>query len=169
MAAAPPPACEAPPTPKGGTLTAADSVTIRFAREADLSGLRKLIPHAFSAHFGRNIDSDASFAARFYLPNCKVWVAESGADLLGCMYLTIWGTFAWFGPLCVDPAAWGRGIGSKLIAATVAECKRLALPALSLFTMPESPKHIHLYTKFALMPRYVHNTGAVSFHTASPA
>lgn len=144
---------EAKAPAKEARVIAADSVAIRDARAEDLPALRRLIPHAFSAHFGRSFESDASFANRFFLPNCKVWVAESAAEVLGCMFMTVWGSFAWFGPLCVEPSAWGHGIGQRLVAATIAECKARGISALALYTMPDSSKHIYFYTKFQLMPR----------------
>lgn len=121
--------------------------------ESEIPLLDALIVKAFSAHFGRDIGSDASFAHRCMNRACKVWVAESGSKIVGVIYLTMWGSFAFFGPVCIEPTMWGRGIAQKLVAAAMDAAKTEGVKGVAIFTMPDSTKHIHLYSKFNLTPR----------------
>lgn len=133
----------------------ASAVSVRKACEADLPRLSELIPSAFSAHFGRSVASDANFAMRFYARNCRAWVAEVNGEIKGVIFLTLWGSFAFFGPLCVDPAAWGQRIAQELLAVMMDACKSEGVTGMAIYTMPDSPKHLHLYSKISLWPRWI--------------
>jgi N-acetylglutamate synthase-like GNAT family acetyltransferase len=142
---------------------------IRRAVEADLPAIRTLIPEAFSVELKRPITGDASFAERFYAPNCKTWVAADDAKLRGVIFLTRWGSLSFFGPLCIEPASWGKGLAQRLVATVVESCRADGVAGLVIYTMPESPKHIHLYGKYGLVPRCVHSVRGVGSSVAQLA
>src|SRR5512144_2325227 len=46
-------------------------------------------------------------------PDCA-WVADLEGEVVGSVFATRWGSFAFFGPLSVRPDLWDRGIGHRL-------------------------------------------------------
>jgi GNAT superfamily N-acetyltransferase len=75
--------------------------------------------------------------------------------LVGCAFVSRWGSFAVFGPLAVHPDYWNQGVGSRLWEARLPLLARWQTTHEGLFTRPESTKHVHLYQKFDFWPRFL--------------
>ena len=78
--------------------------------------------------------------------------ASRNGELVGSAFLSRWGALAVFGPLTVVPDAWGLGIGSRLVGACLELADDWGVTGVGLFTLPESPKHLHLYRKHGFWP-----------------
>src|SRR5579863_7223592 len=85
----------------------------------------------------------------------KVIAAREGERLIGSNVATRWGSFGFFGPLTVLPEYWDRGVGQKLLAATMTVFNRWGVRHSGLYTFPHSAKHVGLYQKFGYWPRYL--------------
>lgn len=72
-------------------------------------------------------------------------------ELVGSNLAARWGRFGFFGPLTIHPDHWGRGIASRLVAATMEAFDRWGIAQRGLFTFPDSAKHISLYGKFGFV------------------
>jgi len=92
-------------------------------------------------------------ASRYHGRHVKALAARENGRLIGINILTVWGSFAFFGPLTVLPAYWDRGVAQKLLAATVEIFDKARLPRTALFTFPHSTKHVALYNKFGFWPQ----------------
>jgi GNAT superfamily N-acetyltransferase len=82
-------------------------------------------------------------------------VAVESGRLLGAIFSVRRGTVAWLGPVAVDAAVQGRGIGRALVG----ECRALwsssGVHLMGLETFSQSPAHVHLYSKLGFRPGWV--------------
>jgi hypothetical protein len=101
-------------------------------------------------------DGDAArIKTRFQSRHVISLAASIDNKLIGSSFGTIWGNFAWLGPLSVHPEYWNGHIAQKLL--------EIAIPTLdlphkrhqALFTVAESPKHLALYRKFGFYPWFL--------------
>ncbi len=101
-------------------------------------------------------DGDAAkIRTRFYASNVISYGATIDGELIASSFGTIWGSFAWLGPLSVHPQYWNNHIAQQLL--------ELAIPALdipgkrhqALYTVAESAKHLALYRKFGFTPWFL--------------
>lgn len=92
-------------------------------------------------------------ASRIRGKHVEALAARENGRLIGFNLLTTWGSFAFFGPLCVLPEYWDKGVAQKLLESTVASFDRAELPRTGLFTFPHSAKHVGLYNKFGYWPQ----------------
>jgi GNAT superfamily N-acetyltransferase len=157
------------------------SPLIRQMRESDIPIASAVFRRAFGTFLGLP-DPDTFSADREYLrgrwhadPTAAL-VAEVNGSLAGSNLATRWGSFAFFGPLTVEPALSNRGIAKMLLAATMEIIDGWQVRDAALFTFSNSTKHIHLYQGFGFWPRSltallskppVEHWGA-SFDTFSP-
>jgi GNAT superfamily N-acetyltransferase len=74
--------------------------------------------------------------------------ARVNGILVGTILATVWGEFAWIGPLAIQPEYWSRGIAQRLLTAVIPVLERRNCRHVALFTIGESPKHVALYRKF---------------------
>ena len=102
----------------------AASPLIRQMRESDIPIASAVFRRAFGTFLGLP-DPDTFSADREYLrgrwhadPTAAL-VAEVNGSLAGSNLATRWGSFAFFGPLTVEPALSNRGIAKMLLAATM--------------------------------------------------
>jgi GNAT superfamily N-acetyltransferase len=135
-------------------------VTVRPLSHGDLDAADEIMRLAFGTMRGLSDPSEAFGDAelvrtRFLAAPDSAWVAESESDVVGSVFATRWGTLGFFGPLTVDPAFWGRGVGSLLMEPVLDAFARWELRQAGLFTFPESAKHIGLYQKHGFWPRFV--------------
>jgi len=90
--------------------------------------------------------------SRLHAPHIHSFKASRNGELVGSAFISRWGSLAVFGPLTVDPEAWGLGIGSRLLDACLGVGGEWGVTSIGLFTLPESPKHLHLYRKHGFRP-----------------
>ena len=90
--------------------------------------------------------------SRLHAPHIHSFKASRNGELVGSAFISRWGSLAVFGPLTVDPEAWGLGIGSRLLDACLGVGGEWGVTSIGLFTLPESPKHLGLYRKHGFQP-----------------
>jgi len=90
--------------------------------------------------------------SRLHAPHIHSFKASRNGELVGSAFISRWGSLAVFGPLTVDPEAWGLGIGSRLLDACLGVGGEWGVTSIGLFTLPESPKHLGLYRKHGFWP-----------------
>jgi GNAT superfamily N-acetyltransferase len=127
-----------------GDLDAGDRV-LRLA-----FGTIRGLPDPSSA-FG---DSDLVRTRFEAAPDCA-WVAELDGELVGSVFVARWGSFAFFGPLSVDPRLWDRGIGKSLLGPVLDAFERWDVRQAGLFTFATSAKHLGLYQKHGFWPGHL--------------
>lgn len=93
--------------------------------------------------------------SRWRSPHTKAIAARDGERLVGSNIATRWGAFGFFGPLTVLPEYWDRGIGTRLLEATMKIFDGWAVRHTGLFTFANSAKHVGLYQKFGYWPCYL--------------
>jgi GNAT superfamily N-acetyltransferase len=120
--------------------------------------------HIFRLAFGtRNgladpmkFDGDAArIKTRFHSRNVISLAAIIDEKLVGTGFGTIWGNFAWLGPLSVHPDFWNKHIAQVLLEAAIPALDRPTKRHQALFTVAESPKHLALYRKFGFSPWFL--------------
>ena len=94
-------------------------------------------------------------ASRIRGKHVEALAARENGHFIGFNLLTVWGSFAFFGPLCVLPEYWDKGVAQKLLESTVASFDRMELKRTALFTFPHSAKHVGLYNKFGYWPQHL--------------
>ncbi len=83
------------------------------------------------------------------------FVALSGDELVGSVFVTSWGSVGFFGPLTVRPDFWDQGV-ARLLMEPVLECfSRWKTRHGGLFTFATSPKHLGLYQRYGFWPRFL--------------
>jgi ribosomal protein S18 acetylase RimI-like enzyme len=82
-------------------------------------------------------------------PSGRLLVAKEGEALLGCVALrALDGERCEMKRLWVRPAAQGRGIGRRLVAAVIAEATLIGYRVMCLDTLPSMEAALALYTSF---------------------
>jgi N-acetylglutamate synthase-like GNAT family acetyltransferase len=134
------------------------SIKIGALKPAELPEADRIFRLAFSTFLG--IPQEVSFmgdrdlvGSRFRGKHVKALAARENGRLIGTNFLTVWGAFAFFGPLTVLPEYWDKGVAQKLLAATAETFDKAKLPRTALFTFPHSAKHVGLYNKFGYWPQ----------------
>lgn len=80
-------------------------------------------------------------------------VYEIDNKVVGYNFIHIWGAFAWFGPLGVNPEYQSQGIGKKLIEHTIKILKEeYKVTTIGLNTMPESAYNVGFYIRLGFTP-----------------
>jgi GNAT superfamily N-acetyltransferase len=72
--------------------------------------------------------------------------------VVGSNIIADWGSFGWFGPLTVDPSAWGSGVAQRLLEATNAVLDQRMVRSAALYTFSDSGKHLALYQRYGYWP-----------------
>jgi GNAT superfamily N-acetyltransferase len=145
---------------RDGTVAALDgNSAIRIAplERDDLPAADRVFRLAFGTQYG--LSDPLGFApgsemvrGRLHAGHICSFKASRHGKLVGSAFLSRWGGLAVFGPLTVDPDAWGLGIGSQLLDACLAVGAEWNVTSVGLFTLPESPKHLGLYRKHGFWP-----------------
>ena len=129
-------------------------------KEKEIEEAHRIVGVAFGTFLGMSDPADflgdrGCVAPRFRASHVKVVAAREGDRLIGSNVVTRWGSFGFFGPLTVLPEYWDRGVGTRLLEATIAIFDRWGVRHSGLFTFPQSAKHVGLYQKFGYWPRYL--------------
>jgi predicted N-acetyltransferase YhbS len=131
---------------------------IRPMRADDLAEADRVYRLAFGTQFGLpdpsrfRGDSQMIRVRRTADPR-PCFVAEAGGRIVGSIIGMDWGSVFVLGPLTVDPAHAGRGIGRQLIEPVMDFIAARGFALAALFTFPHSPKHIHLYESYGFVPQ----------------
>jgi GNAT superfamily N-acetyltransferase len=148
-----------------------DNIKVGPLKPNELAEADRIFRLAFSTFLG--IPPGASFmgdrdliASRYRGKHVKALAARENGRLIGTNFLTVWGSFAFFGPLTVLPEYWDKGVAQKLLQATIELFDKRKLARTALFTFPHSAKHVGLYNKFGYWPQYL---TALMHHTPSAA
>jgi len=133
-------------------------VLIRPMTESDLDAASRVLRRAFASFLGipdpETQMGDADYVrTRWRATPDSAFVAESGGRVIGSNFATRWGSFAFFGPLTVDPGHQDQGIGRSLVTPAIECFERWDSTLAGLFTFAQSPKHLGLYQKFGFRPR----------------
>jgi len=135
-------------------------VAVRRMLEADLPEVNRIVRVAFGTFFGfadpQTLwpDRDPT-GTRWRAAPDSVLVAEMHGKVVGSNFLSNWGSFAFFGPLTIDPELWNRGVAQKLLGPTVELFDKWGAKSSGLFTFAQSTKHVNLYQKFGYWPRFL--------------
>jgi len=150
------PHCFPRPTVSGSNP---NPIKIRRLREDELQPASRIFREAFAANIGMADPSRFAPGAdpigfRWRADPEGVFAATRGAELVGSIVATRWGSVGIFGPLSVRPDAWNGGVGKQLVAAAVEWLERSGCPDLVLYTRAGSIKHLGLYQRFGYWPRF---------------
>ncbi len=96
------------------------------------------------------------------------FVAEVDGQVVGFIFSRTWGAVGWFGTFAVLPEHQGRGIGQRLIAASLDYLRQTDVRVIGLETMPESPNNLGLYLKAGFRARLITLLLTKSLNDAAP-
>jgi GNAT superfamily N-acetyltransferase len=139
---------------------AAKSIKVGLLKQNELAEADRIMRLAFGTflHVPNPLETmgDRAFLApRYRSPHSKLIAAREGGRLIGSNAVTRWGLFGSFGPLTVLPEYWDRGVGQRLLEATMKIFDDWSVRHSGLFTFAASPKHVGLYQKFGYWPCYL--------------
>lgn len=136
------------------------SLVIRPLREDDLDEADRIFRLAFGTYLG--LPDPATFAGdsdwvrtRWRAEPSAALAAELDGRLAGSNFVTRWGSVGFLGPLTVRPDLWDRGVGARLLEATMPLFDTAGVRQAGLFTFSNSPKHVALYQRFGFWPHFL--------------
>src|ERR1700694_1804243 len=106
-------------------METAPQIVVAPLAEADLDAADRLMRLAFGTYIGLpdpfTFMGDAECVrTRWRADPTSAFAAAIDGQLAGISMAACWGSVGYFGPLCVDPALWDRGIGGKLLEPIIA-------------------------------------------------
>lgn len=128
---------------------------IRLMREEDTDAVRQVDALAFGAWW-RQLRGEPAELPRRTRTNVLAlrekdpegcFVAEEEGRVVGLIFSRTWGGVGWFGTFAVLPEYQGRGIGKRLIGASLDYLCQDPSRVIGLETMPESPYNLGLYLR----------------------
>ena len=133
---------------------------VRAALDEDIDQADRVLRLAFGTQEGlpdpMTVFGDREMIrARWRGGTSTILVAELESRVAGTASLTRWGSLGFVGRMGVDPAHQGAGVASAIMREALRRFDSWAVTLVGLDTFPESPKHIHLYQKFGLWPRFL--------------
>jgi N-acetylglutamate synthase-like GNAT family acetyltransferase len=140
------------------TDTAPENVVMRPLEERDLDVADRIMRIAFGTYLKApnpiEVFGDGDWVhTRYHADAAAAFCAELGGEVVGSNFATRWGSFGFFGPLTVRVDLWDRGIATRLMEPVMDLFERWDVRHAGLFTWPESPKHVGLYSKFGFWPQ----------------
>lgn len=131
-------------------------ITVASLEESDLAAADAVLRLAFGTALGlpepqRFAEGTELVRTRFRADPARAFKAEAGSELVGCVFVSRWGSYSLFGPLAVRPDYWDRGVGRLLWEACLPPLERWRAAHTALFTRAE-PKNVHLYQKLGFWP-----------------
>jgi N-acetylglutamate synthase-like GNAT family acetyltransferase len=133
---------------------------VRGMEASDLATARSIMRIAFGTFIGvpdpNSFAADKEYIATRWKANPEsALVAEANGAVIGSNFATNWGSFAFFGPLTVQPELWNQGIAHTLLGATMDLFDAWGVREAGLFTFAHSGRHVHLYQRFGFWPRFL--------------
>lgn len=123
---------------------------IRQMEFKDIKEIKEIDKKCFKIDFERTTDSIRGYMEK---SNNSSIVYEMDNKVVGYNFIHIWGDFAWFGPLGVDPEYQSKGIGKELISHTIKVLKEeYKVSTIGLNTMPESTYNVGFYMGLGFTP-----------------
>ncbi len=128
---------------------------IRLMREEDTDAVRQVDALAFGAWW-RQLGGEPTELPQRTRTNVLAlrekdpegcFVAEEDDRVVGLIFSRTWGGVGWFGTFAVLPKYQGRGVGKRLIGASLEYLRRDKDRMIGLETMPESPYNLGLYLR----------------------
>ena len=131
---------------------------IRSMLDGDVDEADRVMRLAFGTWLGvpdpMTVFGDSDILRARYRANAGgAFVAERGGEIVGAVYATRWGSYAYFGPLCVRPDNWDQGIGGRLLEPVMDLFAAWGVRQSALFTFAQSTKHVGLYQRFGFWPQ----------------
>lgn len=121
---------------------------VRLATDADLAAIERLVADAYSAWIPRIGRRPAPMDDDYGALIAAGQVHVAGADtVLGLLVLIPEPDTLLLDNIAVAPSAQGQGIGRLLLGFAENEAKRLALPAIRLYTNEKMTENIALYLR----------------------
>ncbi|MHA6795186.1 GNAT family N-acetyltransferase [Pseudonocardia bannensis] len=131
-------------------------IEVRPLAESDLDTADLIFRDAFGTFLGTDMFGDTDLVrTRFRADHVVALGAYADGELIGSNLVTRWGSVAYFGPLSVTPRLWDRGVGARLVDATLGVFAEWGVTHQGLFTFAHSPRHHWLYQKFGFWPRFL--------------
>jgi predicted N-acetyltransferase YhbS len=131
-------------------------IEVRLLDEADVDVADDVFREAFATVLGAGVHRDTELVrTRFRAGHTTALGAFRDGELVGSIFVTAWGSVAYFGPLSVTPKHWGQGIGTRLVAAAVDVLDGWGAGHQGLFTFAQSPQHHGFYQRFGFWPRFL--------------
>ena len=123
---------------------------IRKMKFEDIEAIKEIDKKCFEINAARTTEGIKGYIEK---SNNSSIVYEMDNKVVGYNFIHIWGAFAWFGPLGVDPEYQSQGIGKKLIEHTIKILKEeYKVSTIGLNTMPESSYNVGFYMSFGFTP-----------------
>lgn len=153
-------------------MDVATEITVGPLEERDVDAADAVFRLAFGTELG--VPEPSRFAEGAEMvrtrwaadPSCA-FKAEVDGELVGCAFVTRWGSSAVFGPLAVRPDWWNRGVGQRLWEARLPLVEGWGTTHAGLFTRPDG-KRVHLYQKFDFWPGALTALTAKELGAAAP-
>lgn len=118
--------------------------------ESHIKDIQQIDNEAFNSSFSRTLGCIKSYITE---GKDTGLVYKVDGKVEGYLFNHIWGNFAWFGPLGVDPHYKKSGIGKELVKETIKNLTSCStIKTLMLCTMPESPYNIGFYSRLGFIP-----------------
>jgi GNAT superfamily N-acetyltransferase len=129
-------------------------------RQDDLDEADRIVRLAFGTFLGlpdpMKFMGDASYVhTRYRADPAAALTAEVDGRIVGSNFALDWGSVGVFGPLTIHPDYWDKGVAKELLDHTMKIFERWGTKHIGIFTFAQSSKHVHLYQKYGLWPRYL--------------
>jgi hypothetical protein len=126
----------------------------------DVAAADEVLRLAFGKAFGlsdpKTFMGEGSYVRpRFRASPQTALVATQDDKVVGSIFATRWGSLAFGGPLSVHPDIWDRRVASSLVDTCMDIVNNWNCSAQMAVTFPNSTKHIHLYGRYGLWPRFL--------------
>ena len=123
-------------------------ISIRHAKPDDAEAVRKVILAAYAPWFEKLPDlPDVSGGVCDDIEARRVWVAEHGDVIVGCLIGGVVGDHWHVANVAVSPEHAGQGIGRRLMEHAVEEALRANVFTMALATHRDMPGNVVLYEK----------------------
>ena len=135
-------------------------VLVRPMRQGDLDEADRIVRLAFGTFLGMpdplQFMGDADYArTRYNADPPAALTAEVDGRIVGSNFALDWGSVGVFGPLTIHPDYWDKGVAKELLDHTMKIFQGWDTKHVGIFTFAQSSKHVHLYQKYGLWPRYL--------------